>query len=106
MDIEMKVRAAIGKRIFPKSTWGDGSLVAEMWRNDERIANDPEIQRRRQAARDIENRKRLPVVFGSIVLNAALWITAAWHLPNVVTPTFAIAAFAGSSWIFWRITRG
>jgi hypothetical protein len=105
----MTLRQKIAKKIIlagDPHAFDDGTLLAEVERHEQRLANDPEVQRRRAEAREMANRENLPILVGGILFNALLWGAIAWFLPGLVKPAFAALAFALISAAIWKTLRG
>lgn len=105
----MTLRQKIAKKLIlagDPHAFDDGTLLAEVERHEQRVANDPEVQRRRAEAREAVNREYLPILIGGILFNAVLWGTIAWFLPGLVKPAFAALAFTLISAAMWKTLRG
>lgn len=104
----MNMRQRIAKKIIlagDPHAFDDGTLLAEMEQHEARLANAPEVQRRKAEARDAVNREYLPIIIVGIIFNAVLYGAATWFLPGFVTPTFAAIAFVATSILLWRTIR-
>ena len=104
----MNMRQRIAKKIIlagDPHAFDDGTLLAEVEQHETRLANDPEVQRRRAESRDVVNREYLPVLIIGLLFNAALWSAAAYFLPVMVKPAFAVLAFALTSVFLWKTAR-
>lgn len=104
----MNMRQRIAKKIIlagDPHAFDDGTLLAEMEQHEDRLANDPEVQRRKEEARVAVKREYLPVLIIGIIFNAVLYGAAIWFLPGLVTPTFAAIAFVATSILLWRTIR-
>ena len=80
-----RTRKALGKVILPSESIGEESLVARMLRNQERMANDPVIQARRERVRREFVKEMRPYFVGGVVFNAVLWAAARYYVPNIAT---------------------
>lgn len=104
----MNGRQQIAKRLIMASdphAFDDGTLLAEVEQHEVRLANDPEVQRRKMEARDAVNREYLPILIGGILFNAVLIGAASWFIPGLVSPSFAAISFVATSILFWRAFR-
>lgn len=104
----MTLRQKIAKKIIlagDPHAFDEGSMLAEIERHEARIANDPEVQRRRAEAHKEVNRQYLPILIGGILFNAVVWGALAWFLPGLVKPAFAALAFALTSALLWKTIR-
>lgn len=104
----MTIRQRIAKKMIlagDPHAFDDGTLLAEVEQHEARLANDPEVQRRKQEARDAVNREYLPTLVVGILFNAVLYGAAPWFLPALVTPTVAAIAFVATSTLLWRTMR-
>lgn len=104
----MNLRQTAAKKLIMASdrhAFDDGSLLAEMEQHEARLANDPEVQRRKEEARVAVKREYLPVLIIGIIFNAVLYGVATWFLPGFVTLTFAAIAFVATSILLWRTIR-
>lgn len=104
----MNVRQKVAKKLILASdphAFDDGTILAEVEQHEARLANDPEVQRRKVEARDAVNREYLPILVVGILFNAVLYGAASWFLPALVTPTVAAIAFVATSALLWRTMR-
>lgn len=104
----MKMRQRIAKKIIlagDPHAFDDGTILAEVEQHEARLANDTDVQRRRAESRDAVNRENVPILVGGILFNAALWSAAAYFLPVMVKPAFAVLAFALTSVFLWKTVR-
>lgn len=105
----MNMRRRIAKKLVlagDPHAFDDGTLLAEVEQHEARLANDPEVQRRKAEAREVVNREYLPVLIIGLLFNAGLWGSATWFLPELVKPAFAALAFIATSAFLWRTVRG
>lgn len=105
----MNMRQKIAKKIIlagDSHAFDEGSLLAEVEQHETRLANDPEVQRRKAEAREVVNREYLPILIIGLLFNAVLWGSAAWFLSGLVKPAFAALAFIATSAFLWRTVRG
>lgn len=104
----MNIRQRIAKKIIlagDPHAFDDGTILAEVEQHEVRLANDPEVQRRKKEAQEAVNREYLPILVVGIVINAVIYGAASWFLPALVTPTFAAIAFVATSALLWRTMR-
>lgn len=104
----MNLRQTAAKKLIMASdphAFDDGTLLAEVEQHEARLANDPEVQRRKEEAREAVSREYLPVLIVGIIFNAVLYGAASWFLPGFVTPTFAAIAFVATSILLWKTIR-
>lgn len=104
----MNTRQHIAKKIIlagDPHAFDDGTFLAEVEQHEDRLANDPEVQRRKAEAREVVNREYLPVLIIGLLFNAVLWGSAAWFIPGLVKPAFAAIAFIATSAFLWRTVR-
>lgn len=104
----MNMRQRIAKKIIlagDSHAFDDGTILAEVEQHEARLANDPEVQRRKAEAREVVNREYLPVLIIGLLFNSAFWSAAAYFLPVMVKPAFAVLAFALTSVFLWKTVR-
>lgn len=104
----MKLRQKIAKKIIlarDPSAFDEGTILTEIERHEARLANDPEVQRRKAESRAASNRENFPLFLGGVVFSALFWGAIAWFLPGLVKPGFAVVAFTLMSIFMWKLVR-
>jgi hypothetical protein len=81
-----------------------GTVFAAIEEGDARLANDPEIQRRKEEARKATNRENRPVLIAGLLANAALYGALTWFLPGLLTAILFVvtSAIAWMGLHLWR----
>jgi len=104
----MNMRQRIAKKIFlagDPHAFDDGTLLAEVEQHEQRLANDPDVQRRKAESRKASNRENFPLFLGGVLFNALFWGAIVWFLPGLVKPGFAALAFTLTSFFMWKLVR-
>ena len=89
----MGLRQKIAKRIIlagDPHAFDEGTLLAEVEKQEQRIANDPEAQRIRTMVAADGRRQKLWMFAGSATLTGGLCGASAWFMPGLVTPGMAV----------------
>ncbi len=104
----MNMKQRIAKKIIlagDSHAFDDGTLLAEVEQHGARLANDPEVQRRRAESRAAVNQENVPILACGLLFNAALWGGIASYLPWLIKPAGAALFFAATSVFLWKTVR-
>lgn len=104
----MNMRQRIAKKIIladDPHAFDNGTLLAEVEQHEQRLANDPEVQRRKAESRAASNRENFPLFVGGVLFNVLFWGAITWFLPGLVKPGFAALAVILTSFFMWKLIR-
>jgi len=104
----MNMRQKIAKKIIlagDPHAFDEGTLLAEVEQHEQRLANDPDVQRRKAESREASNRENFPLFVLGVLFSALFWGAITWFLPGLVKPGFAALAFTLMSFFMWKLVR-
>jgi len=99
----MPLRQTIAKKIILATdphAFDEDSLLAEIEKNNQRIANDPEIQERRRIAHEKSEREHAPLFIAGCIVALSMWSALVYFFPNIIKLPAATLGFAVTNGIW------
>lgn len=105
----MTLRQKIAKKLIlagDPHAFDEGSLLAEIEKNNQRIANDPDIQERRRIIQEKSEREHAPLFIAGCIVAIAMWGALTYFFPNILKVPAAALGFAVTNSIWCAMNNG
>ncbi len=104
----MRLRQTIARKLILQAdphAFDEDSLLAEIEKNEHRIANDPEIQERRRIVQEESERAYDPLFLAALITFGCVWGALAYFCPGIVKVPAAVLGMAFSNAIWCVVSK-